>query len=508
VVVVFKKVLARCRKLPVEIQDFLEEKGIGSADQGRLSRLQRFAHFWLLTAKSFSRNRCPVRAAALAYTTLLALIPMLVVALGVSTSILKKEGEQRITEIIDKFVATVVPPAMAETNATNGVVVEVERAPRVTGETNNPAASPAVGNASDGDVRKQAARSIQTFIQNTKSASLGITGTILLVFVAISMLSRVEATFNDIWGVSQGRSWISRVVQYWAVITLGPVLLAAALGLASGPHLQSTKALLGSMPFVGSLLFQFLPVVVLCLAFGSLYMLMPNTRVHWRAALAGGLVGGILWHLNNYFSVLYVSRVVTNSKIYGGLAMVPVFMVGLYFDWLILLFGAQVSYAYQNRAAYLQEKQMEHISQRGREFIALRLMECIGQRFQHGDPPATVLEIADGLAVPTRLVQRIMLTLMNARLVVEVAGEETGYTPARPLETITCHDILLALRAGNGQELGTRDGPGRAEVGGEFQRILEAERKAASAVSVLALVNRTEAIAGKAIKAVGGGKLG
>jgi membrane protein len=199
--------------------------------------------------------------------------------------------------------------------------------------------------------------------------------------------------------------------------------------------------------------------------------------------------------------------VVTNSKIYGGLAMVPVFMVGLYFDWLILLFGAQVSYAYQNRAAYLQEKQMEHISQRGREFIALRLMECIGQRFQHGEAPATILEIADGLAVPTRLVQRIMQTLMAASLVVEVAGKETAYTPARPLEAITCHDILLALRAGNGQELATRDGPARAEVVGEFERILEAERKAASSVSVLALVNRAETLAGKPIKAVGDGKL-
>jgi membrane protein len=492
----------------VEIQEFLEEKGVGSADQGQLSRLHRFAHFWLLTAKSFSRNRCPVRAAALAYTTLLALIPMLVVALGVSTSILKKEGEQRITEIIDKFVATVVPPAVVETNATNGVVVEVERAPRSTGETNSAVVNLATGNTNEGDVRKQAARSIHAFIQNTKSASLGITGTVLLVFVAISMLSRVEATFNDIWGVSRGRSWIARVVQYWAVISLGPVLLAAALGLASGPHLQSTKRLLGSMPFVGSLLFQLLPVIVLCLAFASFYMLMPNTRVHWQAALAGGLVGGILWHLNNYFSVLYVSRVVTNSKIYGGLAMVPVFMVGLYFDWLILLFGAQVSYAYQNRAAYLQEKQMEHISQRGREFIALRLMECIGQRFQHGEAPATIVDIADGLAVPTRLVQRVMQTLMAASLVVEVAGKETAYTPARPLEAITCHDILLALRAGNGQELATRDGPARAEVVGEFERILEAERKAASSVSVLALVNRTETLAGKPIKAVGDGKLG
>ena len=98
---------------------------------------------------------------------------------------------------------------------------------------------------------------------------------------------------------------------------------------------------------------------------------MPNTKVHWRAALAGGLAGGMLFHLNNVVSVLYVSRVVSNSKIYGSLGLVPVFMIGLYFSWLILLFGAQVAYAFQNRATYLEEKQVENINQRGREFVAL-----------------------------------------------------------------------------------------------------------------------------------------
>src|SRR5438093_4906287 len=94
-------------------------------------------------------------------------------------------------------------------------------------------------------------------------------------------------------------------------------------------------------------------------------MLVPNTKVRWRAAVVGGLVGGILFHLNNLVSVLYVSRVVSNSKIYGSLALVPVFMIGLYFSWLILLFGAQIAYAFQNRVAYLEERQAENITQRG-----------------------------------------------------------------------------------------------------------------------------------------------
>src|SRR5262249_20179593 len=154
-------------------------------------------------------------------------------------------------------------------------------------------------------------------------------------------LSRIEDTFNDIWGVGRGRSWFTRMVLYWGVIALLPVLLATALGLANGPRFETAKKFLTAMPFLGSLMFQVLPVVVLCLTLALFYMLMPNTKVHWWAALAGGLVGGVLWHLLNVFSVMYVSRVVSTSKIYGSLGLVLVFMMGLYSVWLILLFGAQ-----------------------------------------------------------------------------------------------------------------------------------------------------------------------
>jgi len=160
---------------------------------------------------------------------------------------------------------------------------------------------------------------------------------------------------------------------------------------------------------------------------------------------------------------------------------------------LILLFGAQVAYAFQNRATYLEEKQIENINQRGREFVALRLMTCVGLRFGRGEPARNVSEIGKELGVPTRLVLQVMNTLCAARLVVEVAGPEPSYVPARPLGAISCHDILLAMRASQGQELATRDEPTRIEVFGEFARIQEAERQAADSVSLLALVNRAQA---------------
>jgi membrane protein len=464
-------------------------------------RLERFVHFWVLVVKSFIRNRCLVRASALSYSTLLALIPLLAVAISVTSSLLKTQGEDKIYEAINKFVSNVMPPATL--NSTNNQNVMLNLGPSMSMallQTNSIAETniiSATTNQPDDNARvitaqKEAAKSIHEFVKNTQSGALGVTGMVVLVFIAISMLSRVEETFNDIWGVAHGRNWLWRIVLYWTTITLGPLLLVAAVGLAGGSHLQTTKNLVGQMPFVGNLIFEFLPLIVLWLTFALVYQLMPNTKVRFSAALAGGIMAGSLWHLNNIFGFLYVSRFVTNSKIYGSLFLVPVFMAGLYFSWAILLFGAQVAYAFQNRAAYLQDKLAENVNQRGREFVALRLMTSLGRRFQHGLPPATSQQISHELEIPSRLVLQVLQTLIATRLVSEVAGAEAAYAPARPLGSINAHHILHAMRTGGGQELPLRDEPARGEVYGEFARIEEAERLAASSVTMLELVNRAE----------------
>jgi membrane protein len=481
-----------------------------------------------MVVRSFNQNRCPVRASALAYASLLALIPLLAVVVSVTSTFLKQEGEERIDQFIEQVVASVTPPALMTTNlvaATTNVsvtvtnvaltdqpsaeeptadstptrtqdetkgqtnVVEVLRTAATTNATVKPAF---LRHQEVVDARKTAAHNINQFIQNTRSGALGVTGSVLLIFAAISMLSRVEMTFNDIWGVTRGRSWFMRVILYWGVITLAPLLLVLGIALATGPHLERTRELLYFSPFLANLLFRILPVIVLSLTFAAFYKMMPNTRVHWQAALAGGLTAGLLFHLNNVFSMLYVSRVVSSSKIYGSLGLVPVFMIGLYFCWLLLLFGGQVAYAWQNRESYLEQRQADNINQRGKEFIAMRLMTAIGNRFAHGETPPSVSDLSEQLCVPSRLVRQVLQTLVAARLLIEVVGPETGYAPARPLQDITCHDVLLALRAAPGRELATRDEPARHEVYGEFARIQEAERNAASGVNLLALVNRAE----------------
>ncbi len=459
--------LSKLRQIQAQAQAVLGEETHLAANEHTLTRFQRFLHFCLLVWRSFVRNRCPVRASALAYASLLALVPMLAVIASVYASVLKNEGEEHIQQLVQKVVATITPETTRQ-----GMDAPID--------------SQTVAQ------QKEIAKSLNAFIQNIRSGALGTTGMIALVFMAITMLSRIEDTFNDIWGVTRGRSWFARIVQYWAALTLGPIFLTVALALTSGPYFQSVKEIMEQMPWgIGQLvviLFRFLPFFILSITFALFYQLMPNTKVYWRAALIGGIVGGCLWQLNNMFSVLYVSRVVTNSKIYGSLGMIPVIMIGLYLSWMILLFGAQVAYAYQNRRSYLQARQVESLSQSGREFITLRLMTFIGHRFQEGRKAATLLQIADAIGAPSRLVGQLLTNLSQAKIVIETGTADVAYVPARPLDQINCLHLLEAVRNSRSPDLETKDEPSRQHVREQYERIKQAEHELASQLTVATLV--------------------
>jgi YihY family inner membrane protein len=490
-----------------------------------LTRLRRFLHFWVLVLKSFNRNRCPIRASALSFLTVLAIIPVLAVSIGIASSLLKKQGEEQIYAFVDNVVSRIIPPAtptnpppqstISSTNElpsaleTNSTVVSANlrtNAPESFSttnvlasniETNPPTTTASADNESSESgermtAQKQVAKYIHEFIHNTRSGTLSVTGSILLVLVGIRMLGSIESTFNDIWGVTRGRNWLSRIQIYCTGIVFGPLLLVGAAALTSGPHLQATQKLIIGLPILGPMIFPVLTLVVIWVMFTLFYQFVPNTKVRFRAALVGALVSGTVWHVNNLFGFLYVSRVVSNSRIYGSLALVPVFMAGVYFSWYVLLFGAQIAYAFQNRKLYLQERIAENVNQRGREFVALRLMTCIGQRFQRGLPAPSSQQMSDELSIPSRLVAQVLQTLIATHLVIEVSGLEPAYTPGRPLEQINAHHILQAMRA-RGQELLTRDEPVREEVYGEFARIQAAEKHAASSITMLALVHRADA---------------
>ena len=450
-------------------------------DEDKLPFHERLKRFWTMVIQNFIQNRCPVRATALAYTTLLSLVPLLAVIVSISTSLLKtEEGNKQIDTAIDLAIEKLAPQlglVPQPGGSTNGIPA---------GTTNAPPVKTAAQTEAQADAREKVSGFIKNSIKNVNSGALGTTAIIGVIFVGISLLANIETTLNDIWGVTRGRSWFARVVQYWAVLSLGPVLLLVAASITVSA--QTTWVQEFFKEPVVKLIFKLLPLGIVTCGLAVFYKLMPNTRVEWRAAFVGGLVAALLWSLNNQLNVLYFGQVVRNSKIYGSLGILPIFLIGLYLSWLMLLFGAQVAYAFQNRRAYLHERLADSVNHVTREFIALRLMTTVARSFDAGKAPPALTELSDQLAVPSRLLLRIIQPLMKSGLIVEVRNTISAYAPGRPLESISYSDILQSIRSASGQNLATREGPEREKVQHELDRIREAEAQAAAGVTLASVV--------------------
>ncbi len=439
-------------------------------DELHFSTSHRFLHFWILVGRNFVYNRCPGRAGALAFTTVLALIPLLAIAISVSTGILQNQGTQATQNLTEKLIEYIAP--------------QLELIPKGEGES-------ASG-------KEQVLEQITNFVQNIRSGALGVTGMIALVLIAISMVNTIESTFNDIWGVEHGRSWLTRIVHYWSVLTLGPLLLVMLIGITTVPYLEGIQAWFKGIPLVGELAgpsFRYITAVVL---FSLLYQFMPNTQVRWFAAFVGGVVGACLWQLYNSSNALFVSRVMREADIYGNFAVVPIFLFGMYLSWLILLFGAQVAHAYQNRQHYLQGKMAESINERGRELAAFRIMTLIAQRFDTSAAPPTVSEICTLLNLPDQLVRQLCHRLITYDLIHQVSYPKLeGYFPSRPLDRIRGADILDAVRGRlDGLPVGIENPDAwYRTVRREFDRIQNAELTVAEEVTVADLARQRNGVA-------------
>jgi membrane protein len=433
-----KRPLSRLAALQQRVLDFIEERTADSRALGPAwRRLRSLTQFVYLTVLGFNANRCPLRAAALCYTTLLALVPLLAVALVLAKGFVRDSVANAAPQLLDSLVAWLAPQLeVLPTSGTNAAVV----AGQVTVST---------------AARREVVDQIQLFLGNIDTGTLGVLGTAALILVAIRLLMTVEQTFNDIWGVGEGRSIWRKVVYYWAAVSLGPILLGTAVAMTGRAEFQRAVVLLPGDRF----LMAVVPYLALWVGFGLLYGLMPNTSVGWRAAAIGGIVAGTLWQLNSLLNTMYFSRVVTYSKIYGGLGVVPVLLLGLYLSWVIVLFGAQVSFAAQNFRSFIQQRATERVDQHGRELLACRLVLEASRQFLHGAPPPRPAELADRLRAPLQLVNRLIPRLTDGGVLSLTTGAEGGLTPARPPETITVADVLHVVRTADGK---CGDAPARA----------------------------------------------
>lgn len=245
--------------------------------------------------QQFFARRTMQSASSLAYTTLLSLVPLIAVMFSFFSNL---PVFKDLSEIVQEFVFSNFVPSFGQT--------------------------------------------IRDYLINfsIKASQLTTTGIILLVVIALMLMSTINSALDNIWHITKRRSLIGRFLVYWAILTLGPVLI--------GIGFYSTSYLL-ALPLVDSVdtsrLLTLMPFYTTSIAFTLLYILVPNTSVNTRHAIAGGVTAAILFELAKYTFGLYVKAVPTYQVIYGAMAVIPMFLIWIYVSWLIVLLGAQISYS-------------------------------------------------------------------------------------------------------------------------------------------------------------------
>ena len=276
----------------------------------------------------------------------------------------------------------------------------------------------------------------------TNRQALTIGGIIYVLTTVLGLMRNVEWSFNRIWGVKRSRDFLRTFSDYVMITLLLPFVAAGVVGITAA--LESENFVQDIGPFVVFL--RLGQITVICMTFAMLYWLVPNTRVEMRYALLGGLVAGVLWSLLSIAYLRFQIGLVRYEVFFSTFALFPLLLMYVYSSWIILLFGALVTFAYQNEATFAVERLADKASYAYREAIAVRAMIEMTRRFRRGLPGFTVTEAAEAWNVPTRLLNETLQTLADAKMAVPIAGEPVAYQPARSPETTQVLDVVRAMR--------------------------------------------------------------
>jgi len=371
-----------------------------------LTRFKRLVHLSLtivvIVGRDFIDKLVKLQAMALAFKTLLSLAPLLAVIF----SLLKAFGVHNRME-----------PALAEALAPLG-----EKGQEITAHL--------IG-----------------FVNKMSAGALGSVGLVTLLITVLSLMGTIEEAFNHIWRVRSPRKLARRFSDYLSAILVGPVLVFAAVTITATLQNNAVVQALLSLQAVGAvilMLLRLVPYLALWGAFSFVYMFIPNTRVRLRSALIGGLVAAILWQTVGWGFAVFVASSTRYYVIYSSFAILLLFLLWLHVGWVIVLLGAQVTYAHQHIHYFSADEDLAQ-SPAGREKLALKIMLLIGRNFRRGLDPLDMMEIAAQLGLPAGVVKEFIGMFAEVKLIRLLADQDTSVLGRDPA-TISIKEILDCVR--------------------------------------------------------------
>jgi membrane protein len=362
----------------------------------------------LLAIRRFIDDKCDLRASALTFYSLLSIVPVVAMAFAVAKGFgfEKILGEQLLAKLEG----------------------QEEVAERVIGFA-------------------------QSLLENTKGGAIAGVGVVVLFWTVIKLLGNIETAFNDIWGVKTARPMGRKFADYLSVMMICPLLLIIA---SSVTVLITTRVavMVERLSFLGYLadaiilFLKILPYGVIWLVFTFIYAFMPNTKVELKSALWGGILAGTVYQLVQLAYITFQIGVAKYGAIYGSFAALPLFLVWLQLSWLIVLFGAEVSFAHQNVRTYEFEEDCLKVSHRFKRMAALVIAHACVKRFVNEEKPLTAAVLARDLEMPIRLVRALLFELSEARILSEVYSddhEDVAYQPGCDIDHLTVASVMERL---------------------------------------------------------------
>jgi membrane protein len=377
------------------------EDGNGVRMTGRFTRLRsnKAITYWirlfLQLGRQFVEDKLLMMAQALAFQTILSLVPLLTVAfVGLNAFHLTEARDQILDKMTDVFPG--MPPEFGAT--------------------------------------------LLDFTQKISGGALGGFGMIITAYLGFSLFKLVEGVFNQIWRTSQKRSMVQKFMVFYAIATLLPVLTGVSLTMTSTIPSQLT-----ALKFAA-------PAIVATLALTIMYKLMPMTRVRWSAALLGGGLAALAFQLAKAGFGLYVSvALVKQQGIYGAIGLLPLLFLWIFLAWVIVLFGCEISYAAQNLTALELAVQLQRShGKHERTVLAARLLLTCATIHRDGGGAASRRNLALLFQLPEEAIERIMGVLRARNLAIEIPSDTPAYVPARPPEKITLDELFPTLSLTDG----------------------------------------------------------
>ena len=364
-----------------------------------VSRILRYPYALI---RDIGRGDLTLRAMSLVYTTLLSIVPLI----ALSFSVLKGLGYHRDLEpVLFNFLEPL------------------------------------------GDKATEVTNQVMQFVDNVRSGVLGSIGLIFLLYTVISMVQKVEESFNFVWRVEQPRSLGRRFSEYLSVIVLGPTVIVSAFALMAAVGTSSIVQTMSHYEPFGTMLLmvgKVTPYLLVVGVFTFLYGSIPNTKVRFRATAIGGLAAGLAWTASGIIFTSFFSAGGGTMVIYAGFAIVILALIWLHISWLILLLGAQLAFYVQN-PQYLRPGRGDiQLNASLRERVALSIMYLIVSDYQDSKHRWTINNLAEHLQLPGAALGPIVTALERRSLLI-VTDDDT-WLPARDPSTIELIEVLDAVR--------------------------------------------------------------